>query len=271
MSPLLELQGVSYTYPSTPHPAIQNLTLSILAGKKTVILGHNGCGKSTLLLLADGLFPIHTGTIYWKGEPLRYHPSILNLWRQRIGLTFQDPEQQLIAATVAEDISYGLFNLSLPKTEVALRLHQVLIDFSLQDLADRPLHQLSLGQKRRVALAGVIARRPELVLLDEPTAYLDRWQTHHLFKELERIHANGTTLVMATHDIDLAYAWADWVVVLHEGQLMVSQPALQVFSQLEVLKQLRLGVPLILEYWNSLPDEWRKNHLPPRWFDRFSI
>ncbi|NES94887.1 MAG: ABC transporter ATP-binding protein [Desertifilum sp. SIO1I2] len=263
-SPLLEFQAVSYTYPGATQPAIANLSLAIAAGQKTAILGHNGCGKSTLLFLADGLYRCRSGTISWKGERLRYQAPILNLWRQRIGLAFQDPEQQLVAATVAEDISYGLCNLSLSRDEVAQRLHQTLLDFSLQDLADRPLHHLSLGQKRRVALAGVMALQPELLLLDEPTAYLDRLQTHHLLAELDRIHASGTTIVMATHDLDLAYSWADWAIVLNEGQLVLSEPAQQVFAQVEVLNQLQLGMPTLLECWYALPAAWRDRDPPPR-------
>lgn len=263
-SALLEFQAVSYTYPGASQSAIQDLSLVICAGQKTVILGHNGCGKSTLLFLADGLYRCNAGVISWKAEPLHYHASVLNQWRQRIGLAFQDPEQQLVAATVAEDISYGLCNLSLSRAEVAQRLHQTLLDFSLQDLADRPLHHLSLGQKRRVALAGVMALRPELLLLDEPTAYLDRLQTRRLFAELDRIHASGTTIVIATHDLDLAYAWADWVIVLHQGGLVLSEQAQRVFTQVDVLNQLQLGIPTLLECWNALPAAWRDRRSPPK-------
>ncbi|MCH9055778.1 energy-coupling factor ABC transporter ATP-binding protein [Synechococcus sp. PCC 6716] len=263
-SVLLEFQAVSYRYPGAAQPAIQDLNLSIFAGQKTAILGHNGCGKSTLLLLADGLYRCSSGVISWKGEPLRYHVPALNQWRQRISLAFQEPEEQLVAATVAEDISYGLYNLLLPRAEVAQRLHQTLHDFFLQDLADRRLHHLSLGQKRRVALAGVMALQPELLLLDEPTAYLDRRQTHHLLAELDRIHTSGTTIVMATHDLDLAYAWADWVIVLHGGQLVLSKQAQQVFTQVDILNQLQLGMPTLLECWNALPVTWRDRHSPPK-------
>lgn len=268
-SPLLQFQAVSYTYPTATQPAIDNLDLTLDAGAKTVILGHNGCGKSTLLLLADGLYRCSAGQIHWKGEPLQYHAQALNQWRQRIGLGFQDPEQQLVAATVAEDISYGLCNLPLSSSEIACRLQQTLNDFSLQDLADRPLHHLSLGQKRRVALAGVMALQPELLLLDEPTAYLDRPQTVHLLQELDRIHANGTTIVMATHDLDLAYAWADWVVVLQAGRLVLADHTQSVFRQVDLLKQLQLGLPTLLECWYALPTRWRDRQSPPKTIDQF--
>ncbi|MBD2579874.1 ABC transporter ATP-binding protein [Oscillatoria sp. FACHB-1406] len=262
--PLLEFRSVCYTYPGTEYPAVRDINLAIAAGQKTVILGHNGCGKSTLLFLADGLYRCDSGAIYWQGEPLKYQARMLNLWRQRIGLAFQDPEQQLVAATVAEDISYGLCNLPLSEAEIARRLHQTLLDFSLQELADRPLHHLSLGQKRRVALAGVMALQPELLLLDEPTAYLDRRQTRHLFEELDRIQASGTTIVIATHDLDLAYAWADWAIVLHEGRLMHSSPAPDLFGCADLLEELQLGLPTLLECWYALPPAYRDRRSPPR-------
>ncbi len=263
-TPLLEFEAVSYTYPSTQQPAIKDLNLTIFAGQKTVILGHNGSGKSTLLFLADGLYHCGSGVIRWRGEPLHYHSRSLNLWRQLIGLAFQDPEQQLVAATVAEDISYGLCNLELPQAEVARRLQQILSDFSLQDLAHRPLHHLSLGQKRRVALAGVMALQPELLLLDEPTEYLDRVQTRHLLQELDRIHTCGTTIAIATHDLDFAYAWADWVVVLDQGHLVLSEQADQLFSHLALLEQLDLGLPTLLQVWSALPEAWRDRQPPPK-------
>ncbi len=262
-SPLLEFHNVCYTYPSGSRPAIQELSLTIPSGQKTAILGHNGCGKSTLLFLADGLYRCTSGSICWQGKPLRYDSSSLNLWRQRIGLTFQDPERQLVAATVVEDISYGLCNLQLSRMEIEKRLQQTLMDFGLKELANSPLHHLSLGQKRRVALAGVMALQPQLLLLDEPTAYLDNLQTRNLFQELDRIHANGTTIVMATHDLNLAYAWADQIIVLHEGQMVLSDRTDAVFANAALLEQLQLGLPMLLEVWYNLPKQFRRSQLAP--------
>jgi cobalt/nickel transport system ATP-binding protein len=260
---LLEFHNVCYTYPGGSRPAVQALSLTIAAGQKTAILGHNGCGKSTLLFLADGLYRCTSGTIDWQGKPLQYNSSSLNRWRQRIGLAFQDPERQLVAATVAEDISYGLCNLPLPKSEIGKRLQQTLMDFSLTELANSPLHHLSLGQKRRVALAGVMALQPELLLLDEPTAYLDSLQTRNLFQELDRIHGKGTTIVMATHDLNLAYAWADRIIVLHAGHLVLSDQTDVVFTNVALLEQLQLGIPTLLDVWYSLPEALRPPQVAP--------
>lgn len=252
---LLKFENISYTYPGGQQSALKQLTISIPAGKKSALIGHNGCGKSTLLFLADGLYKPQQGNIRWRTEPLKYDHHSLCRWRQRIGLAFQNPEQQLVAGTVAEDISYGLCNLQLPQVEIERRVKQTLADFALQELAERPLHHLSLGQKRRVALAGVMALQPELLLLDEPTAYLDGVQTRNLMVELEQIHAAGTTTVMATHDLDLAYQWADWIFILHQGQLIMEGEAKDVFVQRDILEELQLGVPLLWDVWEALPTD----------------
>jgi len=262
---LLQFDQVSYTYPGGQQPALNRLSLTIPAGQKSVLIGHNGCGKSTVLCLADGLYKRDRGVISWKTMPLTYDGRSLHRWRQRIGLSFQDPEKQLVAGTVAEDISYGLCNLQLPVAVIEQRLHQTLRDFALEDLANSPLHHLSLGQKRRVALAGVMALQPELLLLDEPTAYLDGKQTRNLLQELERIHAQGTTIVMATHNLDLAYTWADCVCVLHQGQLALAGTVQEVFAQRRTLESLQLEMPLLLEAWEALPPSLRsESMLPPR-------
>ncbi|OLP15891.1 hypothetical protein BST81_24025 [Leptolyngbya sp. 'hensonii'] len=151
----------------------------------------------------------------------------------------------------------------MPAAEIARRLDQTLADFALEDLAHQPLHHLSLGQKRRVALAGVMALQPELLLLDEPTAYLDGLQTGKLLQELDRIHGQGTTIVMATHDLDLAYGWADWILVLHAGQLILSDCPQAVFTDRVLLEELQLGMPLLLQVWYSLPEHLRQSQLAP--------
>lgn len=249
---LLEFQDVHYTYPGGQKPALNGLTLSITATKKIALLGQNGSGKSTLLFLADGLFKPQHGQIRWAGKRLNYDRHSLTQWRQKIGLGFQDPEQQLVAGTVAEDIAYGLYTLKLSQAEINQRLEQTLAEFSLQELADQPLHHLSLGQKRRVALAGVMARQPELLLLDEPTAYLDSVQMVNFLEELERIYAAGTTLLIATHDLNFAYQWADWMFILHEGKLVMSGEAQDIFSQRNSLAELHLDVPILWEVWQVL-------------------
>ena len=260
---LLEMRDVHYTYPLADRSAIQGLTFHLPKQRKTALIGRNGCGKSTLFLLADGLCRPARGEILLDGVPLKFDRSTLNRWRQRVGLVFQDPEQQLVAPTVEADISYGLCNQNLPMPEVARRVQQTLQDFHLTELARSPLHHLSLGQKKRVSIAGVMTLCPDLLLLDEPTAYLDPLQTRNLLLELENIRQAGTTLLIATHDLDFVYEWADWVMVMEDGRLLLEGETLQVFEQLQNLPDVSLGMPLLWQMWQVLPPNLRHGK-PPR-------
>jgi cobalt/nickel transport system ATP-binding protein len=253
---ILEFEQVHYTYPIAQEPALNGLTLRLKAGKKSVIIGQNGCGKSTLFMLAAGLYKPQLGRVLSNSQPLSYNRQFISQWRQNTGLVFQDPEQQLVAPTVAADISYGLCNLNLPENEIAQRVEQILIDFDLQALATRPIHHLSLGQKKRVALAGVMILRPKLLLLDEPTAYLDPLQNRKLLAKLAAIQASGTTILIATHDLNFVYEWADWIFVMHQGKLVLEGEAKDIFSQ-KIITELQLGLPLLWEVWEALPQELR--------------
>ncbi|MBF1987860.1 energy-coupling factor ABC transporter ATP-binding protein [Fischerella thermalis] len=255
---LLEFEQVHYTYPGAKQAAINNLSLKIPAQKKCALIGQNGCGKTTLFLLANGLYKPDKGKIIWQSKPLQYDRKSLVQLRQKVGVVFQDPEQQLVASTVEEDISYGLCNLGLPEIAIQQRVEQALIEFDLIELAQRPVHHLSLGQKKRVSIADVMVLKPELLLLDEPTAYLDRLHTRKLMTTLQDIHATGTTIVMATHDLDLVYRWADWMFVMDRGRLVLEGEPKDVFSQGDTLEELQLGVPLICEILRAV-DEVTQN------------
>ncbi len=244
---LLEFENVSYTYSGSDRPAIQDLSLQIPAGKRCALIGQNGCGKTTLFLLANGLYQPQQGRILWQQQPFKYDRSHLMQLRQRVGLVFQNPEQQIVATTVEEDISYGLYNLGLPTPSVAERVRQALIDFNLTELAQTPIHHLSLGQKKRVSIADVMVLQPQLLLLDEPTAYLDPRHTRLLIDTLAQIHAQGTTILMATHDLDLVYRWADWVLVMDRGKLILAGTPADIFSQTEILSALELDLPIAVE------------------------
>jgi cobalt/nickel transport system ATP-binding protein len=244
---LLEFEQVHYTYPGGQQSAVNNLTLQIPAKKRCALIGQNGCGKTTLFLLANGLYKPHKGNIKWQGKALKYDRKNLLQLRQKIGLIFQNPEQQLVASTVEEDISYGLCNLGLPDTEIKQRVEQALDEFGLTTLAERPVHHLSLGQKKRVSIADVMVLQPQLLLLDEPTAYLDHLHTRNLMATLKKIHASGTTILMATHDLDLVYRWADWIFIMDKGRLVLEGEPEDVFKQRQTMEDLQLGVPLIYE------------------------
>ncbi|MGK7952494.1 MAG: energy-coupling factor ABC transporter ATP-binding protein [Xenococcaceae cyanobacterium] len=251
---LLEFEDIYYTYPGTTQPAINSLTLRIRRGKRCALIGQNGCGKTTLFLLANGLYKPQQGSIRYGEKRLKYDRNSLISLRKQVGLVFQNPEQQLIASTVEEDISYGLCNLGLSETAIAQRVPEIIAQFELTSLATKPVHQLSLGQKKRVSLAGVMVLQPTLLLLDEPTAYLDPLHTRSLAQTLATIHGSGTTILIATHDLEWVSRWADWVFVMDRGKLILEGTPKDIFAQQELLERIKLGVPLGFQI-SSLLDE----------------
>lgn len=279
MSPwILEFDQVVYRYPCSQRSAVQGLSLRVPTGKRCALVGQNGCGKTTCFLLANGLYQPQHGTVRWLNQPLRYDRPFLTQLRQQVGLVFQNPEHQLVASTVEEDISYGLHNLGVPELEVAHRVQEAIAHFDLSDLAHEPIHHLSLGQKKRVSIADVMVLHPKLLLLDEPTAYLDPRHTRELIGQLQQIHAAGTTILLASHDLDLIYRWADWVFVMDRGQLVLEGTPQDVFAQQDLLEQLQLGVPLAIELVEQMqaiakqnqdghpltPEQWQQQMLQLR-------
>ncbi|MCY9663807.1 energy-coupling factor ABC transporter ATP-binding protein [Paenibacillus alginolyticus] len=264
MSTLLETIEVSFSYPASQTKALNKLKLRIPEGKKTAICGHNGSGKSTLFLQAIGIHTPSSGQVLWKNKPLTYERKELKQLRQDVGLVFQDPEQQLILNTPYEDVTYGLRNAAVPEPEITRRAEAILLTLGLEHLAHTPIHHLSLGQKKRVALAGVLVLEPKLLLLDEPTAYLDRISEQQLVEELDRIHSRGITLVMATHDMNLAYSWADWILVMDRGQCVMEGTPAEIFKDSKALNSLGLDRPMLLDLWDALPEASRQGVSAPR-------
>ncbi|WP_238653190.1 energy-coupling factor ABC transporter ATP-binding protein [Paenibacillus piscarius] len=265
----LVLDGVVFRYPDTKEPALKGLTLSIPKGRKTAVLGHNGSGKSTLFLHAVGILRPQSGTVIQGGKALSYSKKELAALRRRVGLVFQDPEQQLILSTPLEDVSFGLRGSGMDEPAIAARCRQVMELLNLADLSDKPIHQLSLGQKKRTALAGIMAMEPELILLDEPTSYLDPLSEQQMLEGLEAIHQRGATVVMATHDMDLAYRWADWIIVLDQGRCRVEGRPEEIFAAQEELLAAGLRLPLLADLWYSLPAEMTGGSSAPRTAEEF--
>jgi len=244
-TPLLEAQGLGYAYPGGI-TALAELNLTIARGRRLAILGPNGAGKTTLLLHLNGTLRPSAGQVLLDGAATGHSRAALAAWRRRVGLVLQDADDQLFAASVAEDVSFGPLNLGLDEAEAAERVAQALAALGIADLADRPPHMLSYGQKKRVAIAGAVAMRPQVLLLDEPTAGLDHHGAVHLLAALERLEAEGTTLVFTTHDVDLAYAFADDVALFESGQVLAQGPAATLLADAALLQSARLAPPLAL-------------------------
>jgi cobalt/nickel transport system ATP-binding protein len=241
---MLEMQGLDYAYPGGV-AALADVSLTIQPGEKLAILGANGAGKSTLLNMLCGALRPERGKVCLDGRELRYDKSGLRDLRSQVGLVLQDPDDQLFAASVFEDVSFGPANLDLSAEEIRARVDAALESLDIADLRERPTHMLSFGQRKRVAIAGIVAMQPRYLLLDEPSAGLDPLGVEHLMVALGRISAQGTAIALATHDVDMAYAWADRLVVFYSGKIACSGGPDEVFVDKELLKVLRMRAPIV--------------------------
>lgn len=268
---MLEWQDVRYIYPDAKGAALAGMSLRIPRGMKTAVLGHNGAGKSTLFLHAVGILKPQGGRVLHGGMALDYGRKGVKELRRAVGLVLQDPEQQLILNTPREDVAFGLRSVGMDEGTIRQRTERALERLGLLELADRPIHHLSLGQKKRTALAGVFATQPEVILLDEPASYLDPVSERLLLHSIDEIHRTGVTVVMATHDMDTAYSWADWIVVLDRGTCRMEGPPDQVFANKELMEQLGLEIPVIVDLWESLPAALREGRPVPRSTEQFKV
>jgi cobalt/nickel transport system ATP-binding protein len=242
---LLEARGLTYSYPGGV-PALNGLDLKVARGRRLAILGPNGAGKTTLFLHLNGTLRPEGGQVLLEGAPGNYSRKGLAHWRRQVGLVLQDADDQLFAASVAEDVSFGPLNLGLSEKEARQRVEETLAALRIECLAERPPHMLSFGQKKRVAIAGAVAMRPAVLLMDEPTAGLDDHGAARLLATLKKLEAAGTTLVFATHDVDLAYGFAHDVALFSGGKVVAQGEAAQILADRALLRSARLRLPVIL-------------------------
>jgi cobalt/nickel transport system ATP-binding protein len=224
---LLEAQGLTYQYPGGL-PALEGLQLRVERGRRLAILGPNGAGKTTLLLHLNGTLRPASGRVFLDGAATGYSRGELSAWRRRVGLVLQDADDQLFAASVAEDVSFGPLNLGLSDGEARQRVDEALAALCIAYLADRPTHMLSFGQKKRAAIAGAVAMRPELLLT-----------------VLEQLQASGTTLVFTTHDVDLAWAFAEDVALFKQGRVIAQGAASEMLIDEVHMIEAGLKIPFL--------------------------
>jgi len=248
---IIELDGVHFKYPDGTH-ALRGVSLSIEAGKKVAVLGHNGSGKSTLFLLINGLYIPQSGTYRFNGEEITYSREQKRDLIERTGIVFQDPEVQLFASTVYKEISIGPMNLKLGKSEVIERINSAMEKTDVTHLKDRPVHFLSYGEKKRVAIADILAMRSDVILLDEPLAWLDSLHEKKILEILNSISRENKTVIMSTHSSDLAYEWADYIYIFSEGRIAGEGIPESIFSQREMLKSAGIEVPFVIQIAEKL-------------------
>ncbi|MBP2132758.1 cobalt/nickel transport system ATP-binding protein [Methanomicrobium sp. W14] len=250
-SPIIELKGVSYKYSRGPK-ALDNVSFSVNKGEKVALVGPNGAGKSTLLLMLNGMLKPGSGEILFNGEPVCYDRKNLRELRQRVGFVFQNPDTQIIAPTVFQDVAFGPVNLGMPGDEVKKAVSDSLLSVGLKDFERRPPQQLSGGEKKRVAMAGILAMNPDVLVFDEPTSALDPAGSEDIMELLDEMHIEGRTIIISTHDVELAYPWADRIILMQSGAVISMGAPGEVFKDKKLIKSAKLSMPILLELYEGL-------------------
>lgn len=238
---LIDLQSVSYAYPGSKSPVLQGVNAWVEKAQFIAVIGPNGSGKSTLAKIMAGLLTPTGGRVLVDGMDTTA-PDTRKEIRRRVGLVLQNPENQLVAAVVEEDVAFGPENLGLPPGQVRQRVEEALAAVGLSEMRNRPPHMLSGGEKQRLAIAGILALRPLCVVLDEPTSMLDPLGRQEVFQVLRRLAGGGTAVVLVTHHMDEA-AGADRIWVLGRGSVLADDKPAAVFSRVKLLHELGLALP----------------------------
>lgn len=249
MEPIIKIQDLRYEYTQVDDKevaAIDGVSLEIYPGEFVVIIGHNGSGKSTLAKLLNALFQPTDGVVEIKGMNTADESYTWNI-RQIAGMVFQNPDNQLVATIVEEDVAFGPENLGVPAAEIRLRVDQALTSVSMSEYAKFAPHMLSGGQKQRIAIAGIIAMKPEIIILDEPTAMLDPSGRKEVLETIHRLNLEeNITIVHITHFMEEAID-ADRLIVMEDGKVVMDGRPKDVFARVTELKNIGLDVPQMTE------------------------
>ena len=251
---MLEVRNLKYSY-NSDYQALKGVSLKVERGEMIALLGKNGAGKSTLFLHLNGIYQPDEGQVFIDGEELKYDKKSLLKFRQKVGIVFQNPDDQIFAPTVEEDVAFGPLNLGLTMEEVQDRVEEALARVGMTGFEKTAPHHLSGGQKKRVAIAGILAMKPEIMVLDEPTAGLDPQGVEDLSKLLDELNEEGITIIISTHEVDLVPNYANRVFVLVDGLLIAEGTPKEIFAQPEILEKANLKVPIVTDLFQQLEEE----------------
>ena len=256
MKSFIELRDVSVGYEDSMNEnavdkyVLENLDLKIEKGSFVAVLGHNGCGKSTLAKLCNAILIPQKGKVFIDGIDTSEEKHINDI-RQKVGMVFQNPDNQIVATIVEDDVAFGPENLGVEPAEIRRRVDDALKAVEMYDFRSSEPHKLSGGQKQRVAIAGIIAMQPECIVLDEPTAMLDPRGRREVMNTVQMLNEQGITVVFITHYMDEA-AKADRVIVMNEGKVVLDGAPRDVFTEIDLLKKIGLDVPEATELTDML-------------------
>ena len=255
---MIEVKNVSYEYNSFSdekiHLAIKDINIDVNKGEHLVILGHNGSGKSTLAKMMNGLLLPSSGDVYVNGMNTKDEEHTWDI-RETAGMVFQNPDNQIVATIVEEDVAFGPENQGVPPLEIRERVDEALRIVEMTEYKDHAPHLLSGGQKQRVAIAGILAMRPECIILDEPTAMLDPIGRREIINTIKKLNKEeNKTIIHITHYMDEAVE-ADRILVMEEGEIVMEGTPREIFSQVELVKKHGLDVPQVTELAYELNKE----------------
>jgi len=243
---IIEANGLTYTYPGRDKPSVKGVSITIKKGEIVVLTGPSGCGKTTLCRCFNGLIPHFyegklEGDIVVAGLEVKEHP--IHELAQHVGLVFQNPENQLFALSVEKDVAFGLENLGLSRDKIKERVDWALQVADIEELRERSPHELSGGQQQRVAVACVLAMQPDIIVLDEPTSFLDPLSATKIFEVIGELNRKlGITIILVEHRMDLASVYANRIIVMDEGSVVLDGDPREVFSS-EKARLIGVGIP----------------------------
>ena len=256
---IIKIDNVKYKYEKNSDYAVNGISLNIKNGEFTAIIGHNGSGKSTLAKLINSILLPTGGKIFVKGMDTSDDSKLWDI-RQTAGMVFQNPDNQLVATIVEEDIAFGPENLGVEPAEIRKRVDDALNTVGMYEFRKRPPHLLSGGQKQRIAIAGILALNSDCIILDEPTAMLDPSGRREVMETLKKLNAEGKTILLITHYMDEAVQ-ADRVIIMDKGNIKLDGTPKEVFRNIDEIKKYGLDVPQVTELSQKLIKEGMK--LPP--------
>ncbi len=251
---ILEAKNIEYKYPDGTK-ALNGVNFKANKGEMVALLGPNGAGKSTLFLHFNGILKPSSGQILIKGNPIKYNSKGLLEVRKTVGIVFQNSDDQLFAPTVMQDVAFGPLNLGLSEEEVKKRVKESLKAVGMEGFENKPPHYLSGGQKKRVAIAGILAMEPEVIVLDEPTAGLDPLGASQIMKLLYELNKKGITIIISTHDVDLVPIYADRVYIMSKGQIIKEGKPNEVFGDTKIIRKANLRLPRVAHLIEILNDK----------------
>ena len=254
---VIEIKGLTYSYPGANKPSLQDVNLTVEKGEFAILTGPSGCGKTTLCRCFNGLIPhFYAGEL--KGDlkvaGLSVNERSTGEMAKHVGLVFQNPENQLFALSVEKDVAFGLENLGMPREQMRERVNWALKMTEIEDLRDRAPHELSGGQQQRVAIASVLAMQPEIIVFDEPTSFLDPLAAQRIFEVISQLNKQlGITVILVEHRLDLAAKYANHVLIMDEGTIVLDGSPREIFNS-ERAWLLGVGIPKAVRLWRLLEE-----------------